>query len=169
MLRATERARRGTPVELLPTPDALSVWTAAAGMLDSPAPAGAADLARAIRLREAVYRLAHAAATGTPLRPEDCGTVNEAAAAHPPVRVELRPDGTVRRTGTVDAVLSSLARATVTLLGGATPGLLKECAWSDCTRLYLDRSHRGSRRWCDMAGCGNRAKAAGHRARRTAR
>ncbi|MEU6657487.1 CGNR zinc finger domain-containing protein [Streptomyces sp. NPDC046821] len=44
-------------------------------------------------------------------------------------------------------------------------GQIKECAAPRCTRLYVDRSHRGSRRWCDMTRCGNRAKAAAHRSR----
>jgi len=35
--------------------------------------------------------------------------------------------------------------------------------------VFLDATKNGLRRWCDMGTCGNRAKAARHRAKRTAR
>ena len=34
-----------------------------------------------------------------------------------------------------------------------------ECDADDCAWLFLDTSKNGSRRWCDMKQCGNRAKA----------
>jgi predicted RNA-binding Zn ribbon-like protein len=34
--------------------------------------------------------------------------------------------------------------------------------------VFYDESPTGRRRWCDMSTCGNRAKAARHRARRKA-
>ncbi len=36
---------------------------------------------------------------------------------------------------------------------------IKRCANPDCGWLFLDRSRRGNRRWCDMAVCGARSKA----------
>ncbi len=42
---------------------------------------------------------------------------------------------------------------------------VRRCADPRCTRVFLDTSRNGSRRWCDMGVCGNRAKAARHRAR----
>jgi predicted RNA-binding Zn ribbon-like protein len=39
------------------------------------------------------------------------------------------------------------------------------CADPRCPRVFLDTSRNGTRRWCDMGTCGNRAKAARHRAR----
>ena len=35
---------------------------------------------------------------------------------------------------------------------------LKVCASPDCRWAFLDTTRNRSRRWCDMAGCGNRAK-----------
>jgi predicted RNA-binding Zn ribbon-like protein len=32
------------------------------------------------------------------------------------------------------------------------------CAASDCRWTYFDTTRNNSRRWCDMADCGNRAK-----------
>ncbi|HEX9767154.1 MAG TPA: CGNR zinc finger domain-containing protein, partial [Nitriliruptorales bacterium] len=42
---------------------------------------------------------------------------------------------------------------------------IKVCASETCQWLFNDVSRTGRRRWCDMATCGNRAKAARHRAR----
>jgi predicted RNA-binding Zn ribbon-like protein len=42
---------------------------------------------------------------------------------------------------------------------------LKACPGPDCGWVFHDRSRNGSRRWCDMAECGNRAKGAAFRAR----
>lgn len=44
---------------------------------------------------------------------------------------------------------------------------LRECSGRDCSRLFIDRSRNGSRRWCSMEGCGNRAKARRHYKRKS--
>jgi len=45
-------------------------------------------------------------------------------------------------------------------------GRVRECADARCHRVFLDTTKNGLRRWCDMGTCGNRAKAARHRAKR---
>jgi predicted RNA-binding Zn ribbon-like protein len=43
---------------------------------------------------------------------------------------------------------------------------VRECPGAGgCGRLFLDTSRSGTRRWCDMRTCGNRAKARAHYAR----
>jgi predicted RNA-binding Zn ribbon-like protein len=42
---------------------------------------------------------------------------------------------------------------------------VKRCPGADCGWVFVDASRNASRRWCDMAGCGNRAKSAAFRAR----
>lgn len=42
---------------------------------------------------------------------------------------------------------------------------IKACANPNCTYAFVDSSRNRSRRWCDMAGCGNRAKNRAWRAR----
>jgi predicted RNA-binding Zn ribbon-like protein len=42
---------------------------------------------------------------------------------------------------------------------------IRQCAHESCVLWFYDDSTRGGRRWCSMAGCGNRAKAARHYAR----
>jgi predicted RNA-binding Zn ribbon-like protein len=39
---------------------------------------------------------------------------------------------------------------------------IRPCANPDCVLWFLDVSRPGTRRWCSMAGCGNRDKAARH-------
>ena len=45
---------------------------------------------------------------------------------------------------------------------------VRECADDTCGWLFLDLSKNASRRWCNMADCGNRAKARRYRARKKA-
>jgi hypothetical protein len=42
---------------------------------------------------------------------------------------------------------------------------VKICPADDCLWAFYDESRNGSRQWCSMAVCGNRAKARAHRAR----
>lgn len=42
---------------------------------------------------------------------------------------------------------------------------VRRCQGVGCTLWFIDTSKAGTRRWCSMAACGNRAKAAQHRAR----
>jgi len=43
--------------------------------------------------------------------------------------------------------------------------LVRRCEGTGCSLVFLDRTKSHARRWCSMAWCGNRAKAAAHRAR----
>jgi predicted RNA-binding Zn ribbon-like protein len=58
-------------------------------------------------------------------------------------------------------------RAYLDLLGTAPPGRLRRCEGTGCVLWFLDTSRSGRRRWCSMAGCGNRAKARAHYQRTT--
>jgi predicted RNA-binding Zn ribbon-like protein len=42
------------------------------------------------------------------------------------------------------------------------PDRIHQCANPNCTLYFLDTTKNGTRRWCDMNTCGNRAKAARH-------
>ncbi len=42
------------------------------------------------------------------------------------------------------------------------PSRIRRCAHPDCVLHFYDTSAKADRRWCSMAGCGNRAKAARH-------
>jgi predicted RNA-binding Zn ribbon-like protein len=151
---ATVAERGTTHLEHLTAPEDLAEWIAQAGF------------ERAKAVREALFALVAAAIDGRPAPPGALGAVNEAAAAPPPQPALI--DGALRRAGDLDAVLSALARAALELLGGPDRARLKWCAGERCTRPFVDRSRGGRRRWCGMAGCGDRAKAAAYRARKRA-
>jgi len=62
-------------------------------------------------------------------------------------------------------VLSPVAVSAARLLTETDPARLRRCAAADCGTWFVDTSKAGRRRWCSMARCGNRAKAARHRRR----
>ncbi|WP_322779288.1 CGNR zinc finger domain-containing protein [Frankia sp. Cas4] len=165
-LAGTVQHRRADARDLLAAPDDLACWIVEAGLVDERPPVDADGLVRAVRLREAIYRLACAARDRAPYDAADRALLNAAAAAMP-VQVQLAADGSASRDGDLDAVLSTVSRAAAELLTGPLAHAVKECAADECTRLYTDTSRRGSRRWCDMRWCGNRAKAATFRSRRS--
>jgi predicted RNA-binding Zn ribbon-like protein len=68
----------------------------------------------------------------------------------------------------VASALSEIARAGIVLAEPPRRALIRWCDDATCTRVFLDRSRGGRRRWCGMAGCGDRAKAAAYRLRRQA-
>ena len=88
-----------------------------------------------------------------------------ASYAVPPKAVTLDIDGMAKVTGTTRNGLSLLARDAIELLASADLAKMRECSNPDCTRLFVDVSRGGSRRWCGMAECGNRKKAADYRRR----
>ena len=69
-----------------------------------------------------------------------------------------------------DILRQLLTSATTIAIVGASgnPERLRVCANDLCRWVFYDESRAGQRRWCDMASCGNRAKAARHRARQKA-
>ncbi len=155
--------------EQLTAPADLDIWLVRAGVLDEDPHATAADLTVAVRFREALYALLRAASEvsddGPPALPAEALALVNSTAAGPTVTVHLAADGQVRRTGGVGAALAHIARTGVELIGGPDRARLRWCADATCTHPFLDRSRAGRRRWCGMAGCGDRAKARAYRAR----
>lgn len=75
-----------------------------------------------------------------------------------------------RRWRTPDTLLLPIAEAMGDLICRADFARVKNCEGPACTMWFHDISKNHTRRWCSMAVCGNRAKAAAHRAKlRTAR
>jgi predicted RNA-binding Zn ribbon-like protein len=174
---ANTKARRPTlePREDLLAYDDLVRWGLQAGAIDGTAAAALRALAskspraaraaleRARELREAVFEVFSAVAGGREIPRAALERVN---AALPPALARLR----LERTGEgaawswrgephLDRVLWPALRAAALLLTGPTLAHVRECAASDCAWLFLDTSRNGTRRWCDMAVCGNREKA----------
>jgi len=58
----------------------------------------------------------------------------------------------------LDLPLWAPARSAGELIVDIDVARLHECAGDTCGWLFLDETRNGSRRWCDMKGCGTRAK-----------
>lgn len=58
----------------------------------------------------------------------------------------------------IHRVSGAVAWSALDLLRGDDLSRLKQCPPDDCRWLFIDRTKNGSRRWCDMGTCGNRAK-----------
>ena len=71
-----------------------------------------------------------------------------------------------RRWHSVDALLLPIAEAMGDLLCRADFTQVRLCEGPTCTLWFHDISKNHTRRWCSMAVCGNRAKAAAHRAKK---
>jgi predicted RNA-binding Zn ribbon-like protein len=68
-------------------------------------------------------------------------------------------------TKNLDRPLWPVASDAADLLTSTTIGPVRECAAPGCGWLFVDSTKNHSRRWCDMASCGNREKARRHYAR----
>jgi predicted RNA-binding Zn ribbon-like protein len=167
-LTATVGERQGRPVERLRTPQDLATWLVAVGLADQPPAASRQDLAHARTLREAVYQTIKRRISGQPPGPGHLAIINNSA-GQPPLRTWLEADdGRLRArrdAATAAALVASMARDAVDLLGGPLADRIRECSAQDCALLFLDTSRASRRRWCSMAACGARAKMTAYRAR----
>jgi predicted RNA-binding Zn ribbon-like protein len=158
-------AERGTAgEEKLRRPRDLAVWAREAGIVDGPVKVTADQLAHARAVREALFGLITAAIDDRRPSRADRDLVNAAASGVAPT-LNLTGAGTVARRGDIASVLAALAQDGLDLYDSADADSLRRCADPHCTRVFLDRSRGGRRRWCGMKGCGDRAKAASYRQR----
>jgi predicted RNA-binding Zn ribbon-like protein len=128
-----------------------------------------AALRRIRRTRAALRELADATYEGRPPDLAAIAEVNRALRARQVIELVPGPDGCRldhRHVGDpVDDALANLADPIVREIAAGRPERLRACASETCRWIFYDDSRTGRRRWCDMASCGNRAKAARHRAR----
>jgi len=167
-LTATAGERRGRRDERLRTPQDLASWLVAAGLADQPPAASRQDLAHARTLREAIYETIRRRMAGQLPGPGHLAIINNWAGRPPPRAWLQTEEGRLRArqdAPTVAALVASLARDAVDLLGSPLADRIRECAAEDCALLFLDTSRAGRRRWCSMATCGARAKMTAYRAR----
>ncbi|MEU7867171.1 CGNR zinc finger domain-containing protein [Dactylosporangium sp. NPDC049140] len=162
--RTLRQRGTGGAVEELADGPSLAAWVAQCGPV-APVPGSVvpAPIVRdAQQLREAVYELVAAARTpvGAAAAGEEARErVNQAAARSVPIPA-LGEDGELRwyvndpLTGT----LALIARDALDLVSSPAARRIRECADPECRELFLDTSRPGSRRWCSMDSCGNRAK-----------
>jgi predicted RNA-binding Zn ribbon-like protein len=133
-------------------------------------PAGAlAVLGDARRVRAVLRALAERGAEAADARFDALGEINRVLGRSAGTRrVELRDDGSFARAFV--AVGDAFAGLLIPIVENAADALIlaelervRRCADPRCGRVFQDETKNGRRRWCDMATCGNRAKAARHR------
>lgn len=170
---------------LLAYPDLLE-WVRQAGLLDDHSRLRLAALARdwpvaaravfdrAVVLREGIYRLCLACLEpGSAPAPRDTALLEgllPEAVAHSRLRSAARVYEWVWEgmDANLEAPLWPIAISAVRLLASADAARVQRCASDRCDWLFIDTSRNHSRRWCSMSGCGNRAKARRHYAKRSA-
>lgn len=171
--------RSERPIERLQTFRDLVSWARQAGLVrDREAarllreanqrPAGGGLLLRtALQLREVIFRVFVRISQGEPPLEEDLASLNHwIARSLPHARLVPLLEGFAWSwTPTRDPlapVLWSVVRSAAELLTSSDLRRVRQCAGSSCRWLFMDTTRNRSRRWCDMAVCGNRAKSARH-------
>jgi predicted RNA-binding Zn ribbon-like protein len=164
---------QGQPVELLPDFESLMPWVEVAGVLTDVEAEGMSSrerqktIAFVHRLREALRPLlesgrrdADALRSLNEIVATEAGVLTVSFTRPDPLILAAQTDGQQLRLDLVVAVLDIFRY---------DARLVRRCANPSCVLVFLDISKSGRRRWCDMATCGNRAKASAHYARTRAR
>jgi predicted RNA-binding Zn ribbon-like protein len=170
----TEGLERNSPPDRLESLDLFLDWAARHGLVDraSARTLAAARRAKAVEsflqrarvLREALYRVLSALSAGARPPREELAIVNRELAEGLP---GLRLDWVQQKVRLVPAdqpvalegLLWPIAASAADLARSPLLDRLKECRSDGCSWMFIDESKNRSRRWCDMADCGNRAKA----------
>lgn len=172
---------RATPMETLGDAASLRDWAARHGGADAALVAATlrpdaedAVLEAALEARECIHGVFAAVARGNEAAPSDLRRLAALLAAAP-ARDSMEWRSTdvawrIQAPACVEALLAPVIWSAADLLARAGMRRILCCGNPQCLWLFLDRSKNGTRRWCDMAACGNRAKAARHyeRTRRAA-
>jgi predicted RNA-binding Zn ribbon-like protein len=125
--------------------------------------AAARALRKAVDLREALYRTFVGLAAGRPPLAADLETLNvslPSALVH--LRIAAGDDGFgwawEGDPQALDQPLWPVARDAAVFLTSVDLSRLRTCGNARCRWVFHDGTRSGTRRWCSMAVCGNRAK-----------
>lgn len=169
--------------ERLGTPDVFLAWCGDHGLLDAravksiaarwQAEPGEAEktLRKAVFVREAIYQLFRTVILGQAPSTPELDAFNEALDLVPQRRHLGAEQGDLGWTlsKTVSPEMGALAHivwSAADLLSSRRASRIKQCEDErGCGWLFLDESRAGTRKWCAMDNCGNRAKAHRHHLR----
>lgn len=172
----TGQFSHGSPSEHLPDGTALRAWLDEHKLCGARASVAAADqaLPEFRRLRTVVGDVTERLATGSEPSRSQVKALNEFLREGMHYH-ELRPSPDGSRY-TMGHAGDDFAQARASIAGSLAHYIadhdlrrLRICANDGCRWRFIDRSPAGRRVWCDMRTCGNRAKVARHRARRSSR
>ena len=183
----TDTAAQATRGDLLRDFDTLLTWLSGNGALDDERASGirrraalqpaaaAASLVDARRVRAALRVLAERGHASPRVCDDAVTEINRVLGRSAGTRrVDRHATGEFMRAfvptgdafaGLMIPLVDSAADALVT----GELARVRRCADTRCYRVFVDSTKNGQRRWCDMGTCGNRAKAARHRAKQLAR
>ncbi len=158
-LDSVSERRSREPGEYYKTPEDLAAWMKSQHLLETGIAVYEGYRLRAIELRDALYQLGSAIAAGK--QPDEFsletfnGELCEALA-----KLEFT-DGQIKLTerDPLERALQLIALSAANLFTSDLRHRLCECQSETCGWLFIDQSKNRTRRWCDMADCGNRAKA----------
>ena len=175
----TVETEKGLPVDRFTSTSVAIDWLREHGLLHEPieaevealrvpGPAGDRALTRIRRVREALREIVTASVEGRPAAERAIDAGNRVMLARQRCILVCGPQGALdhRHEGdAIEDVLARLAERVARQVISPDADRLRICASDSCDWVFYDTSRTGRRRWCDMNTCGNRAKAARHRAR----
>jgi predicted RNA-binding Zn ribbon-like protein len=147
-------------------PSALGMWLAESALAPRGIAPEAGHLRLALDLRTGLRALMLANNGGTPSADELAAAA--AALARLPLVAAVDPADPLLPVS-ADPVTAGLSRIAAGYASAVASGLwprLRRCPAEDCQWAFWDSSPAGSRRWCTMRVCGNRAKARAYSSRR---
>ncbi|HEV7271943.1 CGNR zinc finger domain-containing protein [Pseudoxanthomonas sp.] len=125
-------------------------------------------LQRGRDLRKAVREAIAARKAGEPFDVQPLNVHLEAYLTAPRLQRDAAGGWAMTRlpaNGTAASLLGPVAEAAAHLLVEGDFALVRQCEHPDCILWFYDRTKSHKRRWCSMAQCGNRQKAARFRKR----
>lgn len=154
--------------DVLRTTGGILQWLVNRGLATPTDSVGLEDQAELVELRDALRGL-FPAGSAMGVGQEYLEAANRTA-GRIPFFVSVDANGTMRLesressagTRTISTILLAMLQAQ----GDGSWGRLRVCRNPGCRWVFYDRSKNQARRWCEMAVCGNRAKAVRFRARR---
>jgi predicted RNA-binding Zn ribbon-like protein len=174
----TESVEQGRRVDRLPDASAFVAWLEALGAIDHRAAryarrhwcatqAGVAVMVEVHALRRLLRRTVVGIVGGRGVPWTTLAAVNDVLArGHQFLAVEREAEGLVLRMlrpiREPSDLLQPVAEAAADLIAVADSRRIGLCAHPDCIQFFYDTSKNGTRRWCDMRTCGNRANVAAH-------
>ena len=151
----TQWMAAGTTADLLATPEGTRAWLMAVG-LPPPEPRTRQALLQA---RQAIRDVV--SGQGGATAREQLNAVLSRGHLHLSLGPDMAPEQTLE-TGEPAWRPAVMAAANLLDLLHQAPGRIRSCQHPACVLWFYDTTRNGTRRWCSMAGCGNRAKARRH-------
>jgi predicted RNA-binding Zn ribbon-like protein len=172
----TRIRENGAPKELLESFDDLIAWAAMANLSNlsqakallqdwGGRPKAAQVLKLALKFRETLREMILDAERGAAIKPAVIEAINMVMKAENGYAEVVRTEEGFEKRFRADfsdpgQLLAPIAEAAADLLCYGNLAYLKKCEGADCILHFYDTTKNHSRRWCNMAACGNRAKAA---------